>query len=345
MDRRRFFIALAGAGGICALDAFGVLRSARAAPEALAAQGLQTATRSTWALGASVKITALHADRATAERALDAALAELATVQRVMSIYRPESQLSELNREGRLADAHPLLLDVLGHARAMSERTEGAFDVTVQPLWDAYSRAKAGGTVPGRSEVSAARELVDFRGVQVIDGAVTLRADEGGVTLNGLAQGFAVDRVQGALRAHGVVHALVDTGEIGGLGASREGDPWQVGIQHPRQPDAYISLAHLDGRCLATSGDYATSFSDDFTHHHIFDPATGCSPSQFASVTVAANSGVEADMLSTATFVMGPHAGLDLIGNTPGADALCVLKSGQVTATDGFPLHSPGGDA
>lgn len=137
----------------------------------------------------------------------------------------------------------------------------------------------------------------------------------------------------------------MDTGEVAGLGARRDGDPWRVGIQHPRNPDAYISLAHLDGRALATSGDYVTTFTADFAHHHILDPTTADSPPQLASVTVAAATGIEADMLSTAALVLGPDAGRELVADTPGADALFVGKDGRVVATSGFPIATAGGEA
>ena len=110
-----------------------------------------------------------------------------------------------------------------------------------------------------------------------------------------------------------------------------------MGIQHPRQPDAYVALAALEDRFMATSGDYATPFSRDFLHHHIFDPRTGLSPSEFSSVTVLARSGMEADALTKVLFVGGSGRGLDLIRSTPGADALCVFKDGRMLLTDGFP--------
>lgn len=175
MDRRRFFAILAGAGGLCALDGLGLLRAASAAPGRVAAEGLATATRTSWALGAEVRLTALHPERAVAERALDAALAELASVEQAMSIFRPDSQLCRLNREGRLTGAEPLLLGALEAARAMSERTGGAFDVTVQPLWEEWSRAQAAGTLPEPAALAAARERVGFRGVSIGPSAIALR--------------------------------------------------------------------------------------------------------------------------------------------------------------------------
>jgi thiamine biosynthesis lipoprotein len=143
--------------------------------------------------------------------------------------------------------------------------------------------------------------------------------------------------VRDALRKQGIRHALVDTGEIGTLGGKADEAPWSVGIQHPRRPDAYVALAKLRGRCLATSGDYASSFSPDHAQNHLFDPRTGRSPGELASVSVAARTATEADAVSTAVFVLGVGRGLKLIHDTREADALLVLKDGRTLATAGFP--------
>jgi thiamine biosynthesis lipoprotein len=282
-------------------------------------------------------MTALHQDRRTAAAAVDAAFAELELVEELMSIYRPQSQLSRLNRDGVLDSPHPYIVAVLRYAQDLAERTEGAFDVTVQPLWSVYRHAARRGELPQERELAAARAMVGWRRLSVTAERLTL---EGGaqITLNGIAQGFAADCALRALRSLGVEHALVDTGELGALGRKANGEKWTVGIQHPRVPDAYISLAQLQRRFLATSGDYATTFSPDFRNHHLFDPRTGRSPEEPASVTIAATTAMEADALSTAVFVLGPERGADLVRRTPGADALLVLKDGAILATDGFPI-------
>ena len=118
---------------------------------------------------------------------------------------------------------------------------------------------------------------------------------------------------------------------------SRPGHHGRPAFQHPRVEDAYVSLTPLDGRCLATSGDYATSFTPDRRDNHLFDPRTGRSPTELASVSVLASSGLLADGLSTAVFVLGLERGLRLIDSTPHADALLVLKDGRTLATPGFP--------
>jgi thiamine biosynthesis lipoprotein len=292
--------------------------------------------KSARALGAEVSITALHADLQKGTAAVDAAFEELELVGQLMSIYRPESQLSRLNRNKVLVDPHPYLVDVLTAAEAMSRRSRGAFDATVQPLWEVYQTVKSRGTLPDATNIEFARQCVDWRRVEIGPRRITLHGDGTAVTLNGIAQGFAADRVVATLRSHGIEHALVDTGELGAFGVRQDGDAWSVGLQHPRHQDAYISLAQLSGRCLATSGDYATAFSPDFKHHHIFDPRTGASPEALASVSVLAPTAIEADALSTALFVMGPEDGIRLVRETPGTDAFLVFKDGKTFKTPGF---------
>jgi thiamine biosynthesis lipoprotein len=249
LTRRQFLYVSAALGGSTALAAAcgngGLDKRHEPCPDL----ALQTVTRTSRALGAEVAMTALHQDRRTAAAAVDAAFAELELVEELMSIYRPQSQLSRLNRDGVLDSPHPYIVAVLRYAQDLAERTEGAFDVTVQPLWSVYRHAARRGELPQERELAAARAMVGWRRLSVTAERLTL---EGGaqITLNGIAQGFAADCALRALRSLGVEHALVDTGELGALGRKANGEKWTVGIQHPRVPDAYISLAQLQRRFL-----------------------------------------------------------------------------------------------
>ena len=301
------------------------------------------------ALGTTVSIAALHADPAAGERALVAAFDELQTVEQVMSLYRPDSELVQLNQERVLDRPHPYLVSILWAAQEESRRSGGAFDATVQPLWLLYAGAQAAGQLPDPAAIAAALQLVDWRQVHVTPRRIRLLRQGTAVTLNGIAQGFAADRALAALRQHGVRHALVNTGEVGSLGhksPGRRGEahepirpaaPWVAGIQHPRDTAALLGRVPLQGGCLATSGDYATSFSADYTTNHLFDPRTGRSPQSFASVSVLAPTAMEADALSTAAFVLGLEQGRRLIAATAGAAALFVFKDGTIATTAGFP--------
>ena len=332
-NRRRFLLVSAGGLGAVALGG--------AAWRGFGTE-LPVVRRTTFALGTEVAITVRHRSGGVAGAAIDEAFGELALVERLMSIYRPDSQLSTFNRDGRLDQPHPHFVNVLQHAQHVAHQTCGAFDVTVQPLWEVFAAAAKENRLPAPADVASARTNVDWRQLEIDSKSIHFRRAGMKITLNGIAQGFATDRVLTVLREYGVEHALINAGELGSLGESDRGDAWRVGIQHPRVPDAYIALTDLDGRALATSGDYQTKFTDDGRHNHILDPRTGYSPTELASVSVLAPTAMVADALSTACFVLGPEASLPLIRRTPNIDAFIVLKSGETIATPGFPLISEG---
>jgi thiamine biosynthesis lipoprotein len=329
-DRRKFLFGVLGSGAALAAGTAGWRAST----------GRALYTRKGFALGAPVSLTVVHATEAAANRALAAAFRELQLVDELMSLYRADSQVSRLNCEGRLEHPHPYLAGLLEKSLELSRRTGGAFDVTVQPLWSEHARAARRGAIPDSDALARALARVDWRQIAVTPTSISLQG-EGQVTLNGIAQGFAADCALAALRQHGVQHALVDAGEVSTLGGKDAQSPWTVGIQHPRRTDAFLSLAKLDGRCLSTSGDYATAFDAEFRDHHIFDPHTGRSPLEFSSVSVAAPTATEADGLSTAVFVLGLDRGMQLIRETPGADGLLVLKDGTLLRTERFPIEIP----
>lgn len=297
--------------------------------------------RRSWALGAPVQLTIRGLAPAEANRAIDAALEELETIEQVMSLYRLDSQVCRLNRERRLDAPHPYLLEVLAAAERTARLSEGAFDVTVQPLWRLFQESVRTSRVPSDEAIAQARGCVDWRGVRVSASSVSLVEPVEAITLNGIAQGFATDRVRTVLQQHGVEHALIDAGEFRSLGeASEQGEPgqsWRIGIRDPRAPGALVSQALLDGRAVATSGDYESTFSADFRDHHIFDPRTGRSPTELASATIVAPTALEADALSTAAMVLGSARFLELAESLEGVDALFVDKQGGRIATPGFP--------
>lgn len=319
MNRRRFILLTAGAGVLAGLPA-------------VLPRSLRRVERKSRALGAEVSLVVYHADREVAERALTASFKALDDLENVLSLYRPHSQLCRLNHDGVLERPHPDLTNVLRSALDWSRLTDGAFDPTVQPLWNLYAK---GGAVDS-GQLQDVRRFVDWKQVEV--NAQCIRLGKGqSVTLNGIAQGFAADRVRDVLCAHGIRYALANTGEFAALSHKPEGGDWRIGIQHPRVPEAYVALAVLDDRFLATSGDYETKFSEDFSSHHIFDPATGRSPTTLSSVTVLAPTGLEADALSTAIFVIGPDQGLRLAAARPGVEVLLVLKDGELVFSPNFP--------
>lgn len=318
-ERRR--VLLGGLGALAALAA------GPAAFRALAENsGRRAAARAGLAFGTTVSLT-LVAERDEAfEPAFRDAFAAIRAVEAAGSLYRPDSALSRLNRDGRLDAPDPLLLTMLRFALTLAERSGGAFDPTVQPLWTLWSQATARGERPGPQARAEAVSRIGWRHVAADEAGIRLDRPGMGVTLNGLIQGFAADRVMAVLAAHGITDAFVDTGEFGASGAHADGAPWRLGIAAHGADELSAVIAPFTG-FAATSGDDATVFSHDRRDHHIFDPATGLSPTALSAVTVTAPSGLLADGLSTASFVLGERPGTALVAGFAGCAARFTAKA------------------
>ncbi|MCH2208330.1 MAG: FAD:protein FMN transferase [Lentisphaerales bacterium] len=289
------------------------------------------------ALGTEIVFTIFHEDAKLVNLAIDEALNNIEQVEKLMSIYRPDSQLSQLNREGILPSPHPVLVDVLKKAKELSALTNGAFDVTVQPLWNLFRKYSLKGSLPGKEDILKAKAKISWQFIDIQKDHICMNKAGAQITLNGIAQGLAADVAQKALKARGIEHALIDTGELNAVGSPHQKDAWKIGIQHSRKP-GYHCKTILKNRCLSSSGDYQIKFSEDYRHHHLFNPQTGYSPTELANVSVLAPTAMEADALSTAVFILGLKKGKALIESLPDVDALFVTKEGRFEYTDQFKL-------
>jgi thiamine biosynthesis lipoprotein len=344
MQRRRFMTASLGlAAGSAAIGAAVFWPRAGAVPDAADSTGLAAGkpalpvvTGADLAFGTTISIQVAHRDQALATRAIAAAIAAAKRVDQLMSLHREDSQVMQLNRTGILAAPHADVFNVLAYSRQLAQQTGGAFDITVQPLWTLYAAAALAYTLPDPGARRQAMQATGWQRMMISSGKITLEPGMA-ITLNGVAQGYAVDQARAVLVAHGVTRALIDTGEFGARGERAADSPWTVGVRHPRDAQALVGMVPMDGRCLATSGDYETWFTPDYLHHHIFDPATGDSPTELASVSVVAPSGLQADGLSTACMVLGWERSMREVARLPDVDLLLVDKAGRVWCSDGFP--------
>lgn len=288
------------------------------------------------AMGTVVTLTVLHPDRSTASQMVRAAFAEMKRLESILTRHDERGLVHRLNRDGSLAAAPPELLEVLAAARAVSERTGGAFDVTALPLLETLEQSFATrGAPPTRAAVDAAREKVDFRRVEVAGDAVQLRSGAR-VTLDGVAKGYIVDRTRDLFRSMGAERVLVDAGgDMAATGVDTADAPWSVAIQYPEGVGP-AELLRLRSGSVATSGDYMRTFTRDRRHHHILDPRTGRSAAGAASVSVLHASAMWADALSTAYMVLGPEAGRAIHEKTPDHEVLWILRTGRRVETPGF---------
>lgn len=296
---------------------------------------LQWRERAMVGLGTTLSLRAAHASSERADAGLDAAVNAIRHVEKHMSLFNPDSSLCRLNQVGVLDQPDPDLVKILTLARYVSERSQGSFDVTVQPLWDAWQNAKQLNRLPTANELKLALNKTGWRNLEITNERVRFLQPNMTLTLNGIAQGYASDLAREALRLQGIEHALIDTGEWSTLGQSADSRPWSLGIENPRRIDAIVASIVSDGRAIATSSDAHCSFSADMRHHHIFDPRTGYSPSELASVTVLAPTCALADALTKVIFTENPEGAIATAKQWQ-VDVLVVDKAGRLHASPGL---------
>ena len=260
--------------------------------------------------------------------ALDAAFAALDLVDRRMSLWK-ESELRALNRSGA-ALVSPETAAVLAHALEVAEASGGAFDPTVEPLLRA--RGDYGGAprdvAPGEERRLLA--AVGWRRVHLDRGTRRVRLERGTrLDLGGIAKGYATDLALAALRDAGAQAGLVD---LGGSSLGSFGETLEVVLRDPEDPGRPPF-----GLFRAREASVSTSAGDQ-KPGHIVDPRTGSAASAVLTATVVARSGIEADALSTAVFVLGPEDGLALVARRGAAGLALVREEGRavVRTTPGF---------
>ena len=256
------------------------------------------------ALGAEAQIT-LHGDVNFAARAFAACRREVEAVEAAFSLWRAHSVLSRLNREGRVVQPGSTFLELAQHATEMFELSQGGFDPTVQGLW------RGGGPVGWRAlDVSPSEACFTREGMSA--------------TLNGIAQGYAADRVIAVLKSLGYRDALANLGEFRGIGQREDGAPWRIGVEHPFTGEIAEVIEGVGA--VATSEPRGTLVRGK---PHIFDPL-GRDGERWASVTVMAETGWRADALSTAIAAAPVEEAEDLLRHGGATGAVLIDGEGRI---------------
>lgn len=329
--RRRVLRMVATAGGLTAAGLLSLPAAARAAVAARHWEGT--------ALGGKASLTLYHHDGTVAENVIRSAVAELRRLETVFSLYREDSALVRLNREGMLEAPPTELVRLLSEARFYAELTGGAFDVTVQPLWTLYATHFAAPGAdpagPARADLEQALSLVDYRRVEVGLDRIAFARPGMAVTLNGIAQGFITDRVAELLRREGMDSVLVNLGEIRGVGRHPDGRAWQVGLEDPFDRSRIARKLEIGDNAVATSAGHGMTFDAGGRYHHLLDPHTGLSNHRFESVSVVAPTATAADALSTAMAGMDEARSAGLVRSLDGVDAYLTRADGEVAVMAG----------
>lgn len=295
-------------------------------------------------MGTFAEISVYSNDEKTAGKAIDAALDEMERMDRIMSNYKDDSELSLLNKRAAKSPVpcDKELLDVINMSQYYSELSEGAFDITVSPIVALWGFFHEKGHIPPDKEIEDILPAISYKNIVIDKGAgsknlctISYKNNQTQIDLGGIGKGYAVDKALEIMKKFDIDNACINLGgNIYVLGAPSSGkNVWKVGVQHPRNNNEILGYLELKDEATATSGDYERFFEiQGKRYSHIIDPRTGRPVSGVITTTIVAPTATEVDALSTSVFVLGPEKGLKMIDKIPGADALIMYegKDGKI---------------
>lgn len=277
--------------------------------------------------------------RAASERALD----EVDRLERLLSEWIPESEISRVNQNAGIAPVRvgPELLACVKASLDVARWSDGAYDISwaaLRGLWDFSATSRH--VPPSEGEVRSRLPLWNYRNIVLDEASSTVFLREPGMAigLGGVAKGYALDRAGEILRAGGVNDFMIFGGGQILAHGKRDGRPWRIGIQHPRRPTFFAYVEIGDGS-ISTSGDYEHAWEHGgVRYHHILDPRTGFPSRESMSVTVLARTALWADAVDTAAFVLGREAAMEKLASAPGGpyEAVFVDSEMRVAKTSGL---------
>jgi thiamine biosynthesis lipoprotein len=284
------------------------------------------------AMGTFVSMTLLHSSKDQAEEAMALAFEEIQRLEQLLSRYDSTTPVYRLNREGVLKDVSPEVGEVMNHSLNFHAVTRGYFDVTVKPAVDLFKEKvfeKKG--LPKESEIRDVLNLIDSRNIDYQGRMIRFKKEGMGVTFDGIAKGYIVDRAADILSGRGIENYLINAGgDIRTRGSKQGKQPWVVAIEDPEKKQKYPDMIRMRDGAIATSGNYEVYFDREKMFHHIVNPFTGVSPGWSASVSIAARNTMEADALATSVFIMNPREGTEFINSLPHCSSLVVAKDGSL---------------
>lgn len=290
-------------------------------------------------MGTAIRVDLWHDDAATAHAAMAAVMDEMHRIDRAMSPYKEDSELSRINREA--ADKTLIIsqemADILARSIEFSVLSDGAFDVTFSSVGYLYDYRRQ--VKPSDAQIATALAGINYRHLLLDRSKRTLHFARPGVRidLGGIAKGWAVDCSIEILKARGIAHASVTAGGDTRLLGDRRGRPWNVGIRDPRQQGKVAVVLPLSDTAISTSGDYERFFEvDGVRHHHIINPKTGKSASGVRSVTVVASDATTTEGLTKSVFIKGAVEGLRLVHSLKNVDAIVIDDQGKVHVSSGL---------
>lgn len=289
-----------------------------------------------------VTIKAYGANREKTRRAIDEAFAAMAEIESIANNFDSRSEISRLNKESGKGPVKVSLdlFKMIALSLDYSKKTDGAFDITIGPLTRLWKFGEKSHP-PSSQEIAGLLSTVGWQRIELDskEQTVALKLPRMSLDLGGVSKGYAVDQAIAVLKSHGITRALVTTGSTTRvIGRKVKNEPWQIGVQHPRDAGKLLGVVSLTQKSVSTSGDYQRFFEKGGErYHHILSPKTGYPVQDVIAVTIVTSKDcVDADILSTGIFALGYPEGMRFVEKERDLEAVIVTSDGEVHLSSGL---------
>ena len=293
-----------------------------------------------YAMGTVFEIAAYDQSSRHATNAIEKALQEIVRIDDLLSNYKPDSALSNLNRSAHFhaEKVPPDLYRVIDQSMHFSRLSDGKLDISVAPLVDLWKAALRGEGTPTRARQEEVRGCVGYEKIELTPpDRISFRSPCLQLDLGAIGKGYAVDRAAEVLRSLGIRDALINAGgsTMLAMGSPPNETAWLV---HLRDPSSKIDpQVMLKDESVSTSEQTAASLLGNDSAGHIIDPGTGMALKTIFAVSAVSKTATVSDGLSTTLLLLGPTKGTELIKNTADVSAIWISQNAQVETAIGGP--------
>lgn len=290
-------------------------------------------------MGTAISVELWHTDKKAAEANIQRVFDEMQRVDRLMSPYKKNSEVSLINTN---ATKYPVkisseLFNLIKKSINISKLSAGAFDITFASVGYLYDYRKKQN--PTEKEILERLQSINYRNIKLDPNKQTLffTKENTRIDLGGIAKGHAVDNAIKLLQQQGIKQAMVSAGGDTRIIGDKKGRPWYVGIRHPRSKNKSAVILPLSNTAISTSGDYERYFiKDNVRHHHIINPRSGDSSREVRSVSILGSDSTTTDALSTTVFILGLNKGMKLVSSLKDIEAIIIDNNGKLHYSTGL---------
>jgi len=288
-----------------------------------------------------IDYTILAESHETAQQMMLSAQDEMDRISDLLWEENPKSEIYRFNLAKDSIHTTEEVYQLLERAKQYYKDTQTIFDISIKAVLAKYQFGSEKPTPPTPEQILKAFNAVGFNNVTLAhqSGDYIVSKDVSGVRLavGGIAKGYAVDRAMEILRGKNLSAALINAGgDLYCLG-TKNGNPWRVGIQEPRNTNGLAEVLQMRESAVATSGDYQRYYMENgVRYHHILNPSTGLPARQSRSATIVSSNTEQADAFATALFIMGPVDGIGWVNSLPEIEGMVIDSTGTTYYSDGF---------